>query len=282
MEGRALLFSREGPKFVPLQGFMKLSKSVRGLLLLLPAIALLGHSTSGLAAEWEEIRARGHLVVAVKDNLRPLGFRDATGNLQGLEIDIARRLAAELLGDPDAVEFVPARNQERLQLLFDDAVDLVIAQLNATPTRRRVVAFSRAYYFDGTALVTPNAAIATLRDLAGQRVAVLAGSQTAATLPRKLPSGATLVPVTSYQDALEGLERGDVTAFAGDTSVLTGWVQERPQYRLLSTNLFQRRLSVGMPKGEQYDGLRRQVDAAIVRWQESGWLSEAYQRWGLP
>ena len=35
------------------------------------------------AAELKEIQRRGYLTIAVKDNLRPLGFRDAGGKLQG-------------------------------------------------------------------------------------------------------------------------------------------------------------------------------------------------------
>ena len=35
------------------------------------------------AADLETVRQRGHLVVAVKDNSRPLGFRDERGNLVG-------------------------------------------------------------------------------------------------------------------------------------------------------------------------------------------------------
>jgi len=131
-------------------------------------------------------------------------------------------------------------------------------------------------------LVAANTAIATLEDLAGREVALLAGSQTATALPNQLPAGVTFVPVASYQDAFERLERGEVAAFAGDTSVLAGWVQEYPQYRLLLTDIFRRRLSIGMLKGAQHEPLRRQVDAAIVRWQESGWLTETHQRWGLP
>ncbi|MEM6592000.1 MAG: transporter substrate-binding domain-containing protein, partial [Cyanobacteria bacterium P01_C01_bin.73] len=46
------------------------------------------------AAELEQIEQRGYLIVAVKDNWRPLGFRDEAGELAGLEIDIAKALAA--------------------------------------------------------------------------------------------------------------------------------------------------------------------------------------------
>ena len=55
-------------------------------------------------AEWQDIEKRGNLIIGVKDNLRPLGFTDNNGNLQGFEIDIARRLAQELFGDSQAVK----------------------------------------------------------------------------------------------------------------------------------------------------------------------------------
>ncbi|MGC1393570.1 MAG: transporter substrate-binding domain-containing protein, partial [Coleofasciculaceae cyanobacterium] len=71
------------------------------------------------SATFNEIQARGKLVVGVKDNLRPLGFRDATGNLQGLEIDIAKRLAEELLGKADAVVLQPVKNIDRLNMVID-------------------------------------------------------------------------------------------------------------------------------------------------------------------
>ncbi len=74
-------------------------------------------SASVQSAELEEIERRGELIVAVKDNLRPLGFRDANGKLQGLEIDLARRLAEELLGNPDAVVLQPVTNRDRLTVV---------------------------------------------------------------------------------------------------------------------------------------------------------------------
>lgn len=248
-------------------------------------LAALGSLQVGLAAELAEIRARGKLIVAVKDNLRPLGFRDDGGRLQGFEIELARRLAAELLGDADAIVLVPISNQERLQALLEDRVDLVVAQLSATPTRNRVIEFSSAYYLERTAIVTADDAIAGWADLASKQVAVLAGSQTATSLPSELPEGATPLVVASYQEALARLDRGDAAAFAGDTSVLAGWIQEFPRYRLIplsAVDFVPRGLSVGMPKGSQYAPLRQQVNAAIARWQQSGWLVEARRRWGLP
>jgi ABC-type amino acid transport substrate-binding protein len=51
--------------------------------LLTSAFCLLPFTFPCSAAEMSEIQQRGYLQVAVKDNLPPLGFRDANGNLQG-------------------------------------------------------------------------------------------------------------------------------------------------------------------------------------------------------
>ena len=95
-----------------------------------------------LAADLETIAHRGQLVVAVKDNLRPLSFRDAKGNLQGLEIDIAKRLAQELLGKSSSVIFEPVSNRDRLAVVINGQVDVTIASVTATPSRSRIVSFS--------------------------------------------------------------------------------------------------------------------------------------------
>ena len=99
------------------------------------------------AAELAAILRRGHLIVAVKDNLRPLGFRDGTGQLQGLEIDLARRLAQDLFGTTDAVILKPVTNNNRLPAVLSGEVDLAIANVTTTANRLRLVNFSQPYYF---------------------------------------------------------------------------------------------------------------------------------------
>lgn len=233
------------------------------------------------SASLGEIGRRGQLVVAVKDNLRPLGFRDATGNLEGLEIDIARRLAAELLGSPDAVVLQPVSNLDRLNVVLDGKVDLAIAHVTATESRSRLVELSRPYYLDGTGLVTSDPSITRLNDLTTGTIAVLKGSDTIAVVQYALPNS-QLVGVDSYAAARSLLETGGVNAFAADNSVLAGWVQEYPQDRQLSVRLSGEALCVVMPKGLEYTSLRQQVNAAIARWDASGWLAQRTAAWGLP
>jgi len=232
------------------------------------------------ARELTEIESKRELKVAVKENVRPLGFINETGDLSGLEIDIASKLAEEILGDAEAVEFLAVDNVERLQVVLEDEVDLTIARVAVTTSRSRIVDFSPYYYLDGTGIVTKNKAIADIRSLPLRRIAVLNNSATIAVIRNRIPR-TTLIGVDSYEAALELVETNRADAFAGDRSILAGITQEYPNYKLLPERLSGAALAVVMPKGLQYKELRAKVNKAIADWQESGWLEERIDYWGL-
>lgn len=237
-------------------------------------------SQLSIARELTAIEAQGKLRIGVKDNLRPLGYINQQGNLVGLEIDIAHKLGEELLGDGNAVELIAVTNEERLQMVLADQVDLAIARVAVTTSRTRIVDFSPHYYLDGTGIVTNQPQLTKIEQLANQKIAVLENSATIAIVRQRMPE-AILVGVTSYQAALQLIEKQQVAAFAGDRSVLTGWVQEYPNYQLLPDRLSGSALAIVMPKGLQYQELRSQINQAIAKWQQSGWLQERIKYWGL-
>ena len=232
-----------------------------------------------IAGTLKEIRQRHKLIVAVKDNLPPLGFRK-DGNLQGLEIDIARKLAAEIFNNTESVQLIPVANQDRLKVAIDSTVDLTIARVTMTASRSKVVDFSRYYYLDGTGIITKQANIAKNSDLVGKKVAVLNNSTTIATLQYIIPQ-AKLVGVNSYQQAQELLATGKVSAVAADRSLLISWSKTDSSYHLFPNKLSTEALAIVIPKGMQYDPLRQLVDRSIDRWQTEGWLQQRIQYWGL-
>jgi polar amino acid transport system substrate-binding protein len=242
---------------------------------------LLSLAGSVSAAELAEILRRGHLIVAVKDNLRPLGFRDAAGQLQGLEIDLAHRLAQELFGDAKALVLKPVGNTDRLNLVLSGEADLAIANITATPARFRVVNFSQPYYFSGMGILVKDRQIQRLTDLANQPVAVLQGSSAIAKLQFLLPS-VQMVAINSYQQGQSLLDRGQVRAIVADSPPLIGLVQASPEYILLPTLLSAEPLAIAFPKGLQYQDLQAQLAEISDRWQSSGWLAERVRYWGLP
>jgi polar amino acid transport system substrate-binding protein len=232
------------------------------------------------AGTLKEIQQRRKLVVAVKDNTPPLGFRDRDGNLQGLEIDIARKLAAEIFSRSDAIELVPVVNQNRLKVVIDGTVDITIARVTITPNRSRVIDFSNSYYADGTGIITTQSNILKNRDLAGKKVAVLERSSTIASLQYIIPT-AQLVGVNSYQQARDLLAAGKVAAIAADRSLLVGWLSANPNYRILPDKLSVEALGIVLPKGTKYSPLLDLVNRSIASWQASGWLEERIRYWGL-
>lgn len=232
------------------------------------------------AGTLKEIQQRRKLIVAVKDNVPLLGFRDGAGNLQGLEIDIARKLATEIFGNPDSIQLLPVANQDRLKVAIEGNVDLTIARVTITATRSRVVDFSRSYYLDGTGVITKQANLNQNRDLIGKKVAVLNYSTTIATLQYMIPQ-AQLVGVNSYQQAQSLLNAGKVVAIAADRSLLLGWRKNDSSYHIFPDKLSTEALGIVIPKGLQYDPLRQLVDRSIQRWQADGWIQARIRYWGL-
>ncbi len=255
-----------------------LKRLLNPLLISLPLTILASFPT--IAVELAEIRDRGQLIVAVKDNTRPLGFINEEGKLAGLEIDLARRLAKDLLGDENALALKPVLNQDRLQLVINEQVDVAIARVSDTDARRRIVDLSPYYYLDGTGLITKDITVTNAEGLKDAKIAVLFGSSTIAVVRDRLPQ-ANLVGVNSYQEALELLESNQVKAFAADKTVLAGWTQDYPQYKLLPERLSGSPLCIAMPKGLQHKELHLAVDQAVLNWRRSGWLQERIEYWGL-
>lgn len=237
--------------------------------------------SSLVAADLATIQNRGYLIVAVKDNWRPLGFHDPSGELVGFEIDVAHRLAEAILGDASAVELRPTANSERLAAVMTDEVDVAIAGVTMTPDRMRVVNFSVPYYLDGVGIISCDRTLTRLSQLRTSRVAVLEGSGAIDSLRFQLPR-AQLIGVSSYQEAKALLEQDRADAFAGDVTVLTGWVQEFPTFHLLPSLLSADPLAVVTPRGLQYRPLQQLIDEHLSQWHETGWLEERATYWGLP
>ncbi|MBF2027294.1 MAG: transporter substrate-binding domain-containing protein [Oscillatoriales cyanobacterium C42_A2020_001] len=260
-------------KQLPVLASLLLSVTAPGFLVLTPSRVD--------AADLQTIKRRGRLIVAVKDNLRPLGFRGADGQIQGFEIDLARQLAQELLGRADAVELRPVLNQDRFKVITTGEVDFAIAKVTLTPSRFRILNLSQPYYRDGAVVATRDPAIQTWANLAGKPIAVLNDSSTVEAVRRKLPT-AVLISVPSYEEAKAAIERGQALAVAADASVLAGWVQEFPQYRLLSPFLSTQDLVIAFPKGQQYEELRQEIEQILRRLYTRGWLEQRANYWGLP
>lgn len=224
----------------------------------------------------DKIKKRGKLVIGVKDNLYPLGFRDRIGNLAGLEIDIARELAKEL---NFPIELVPLKNRDRLSALQNNQVDLAIAQITVTNNRSRLIDFSLPYYTDSTVAIAKRGT--TFQELSQpSAIGVLKNSAAIAVIQSQFPQTA-IIGASSYVDGLDALQSGKVKAFVGDRTSLTQWLKEHPDFEIIGQPLAVHSLAIALPRGLQHLDLRDQVFDIVEKWRKNGWLKERADFWGL-
>ena len=119
------------------------------------ASASLRPSTEAGPAE-EAIRQRGRLIVGLDQSTNLFSFRDpVSGQLQGFDVDIAREIARDLVGDPSKVEFRLLTSPERITALEDQTVDIVVNAMTITCARAEQIAFSTVYFEASQRLLVP-------------------------------------------------------------------------------------------------------------------------------
>ena len=241
------------------------------------AITLLGLwlPCAGFGQTWQKVQERQYLLVGVKDNTPPLGWRDTQGNLQGLEIDIARELAQELLGDRNAVQFVVLSNRERISAL--PRLDMVIAQMTVTANRQRLMDFSLPYYTDSTVVIARRGL--SSKDLRG--ILVLKGSTAITVVQNHFPQVPT-IGIDSYRQGVVALRQNPQFGLAGDLAILSPWLRENTDYGLVGGRLSFHSLAIALPKGLDSAELRQRVRQALTKWRSNGWLEQRQRAWGLP
>jgi polar amino acid transport system substrate-binding protein len=184
------------------------------VVVLLVAIPLLWQ-TVGIARDrvWDHIQTSGQWLVGMDPSFPPFEHLDEAGRPVGFDVDLARAIAAhwgveaqiEGLGFDGLVDAVQAGR-----------LDSAISALPYQPERTEDVAFSGAYFEAGLVLVTPtgSAAVASVDDLAGRRLAVEWGSEgdvQARLLRRRFPD-LVLLPSDTSQAALLAVADGQADA----------------------------------------------------------------------
>jgi polar amino acid transport system substrate-binding protein len=222
----------------------------------------------------ERVRQSGKIKVAISA-LQPMN------RLQGFELDLARKLAEDLLGNAQALELLPARSEERLAWVEQERVDMAIAQVSVTPERTKIVDFSPSYYRGGQGFVFPkNMPIQRLSDLAHRKVVVLEKSSSALLLAALLPE-AIQIPVTTYQQGFEQLLAGSAQVFTADDHILLEWLAIQPAYSLLPQRMGSYSFAIALPKGLASASWRAWIQANLEKLDRSGWLEERKKYWQL-
>ena len=111
-------------------------------------------SGDGLLAE---VRDRGTLNCGVNNAVPGFGVVDDAGEFSGFDIDFCRVIAAAVLGDAEAVEYVPLTAEQRFTSLAAGEIDVLVRNTTRTASRDGTenAAFAATTFYDGQGMMVP-------------------------------------------------------------------------------------------------------------------------------
>lgn len=249
--------------------------------LLLFCLFLTGCSARKPQDDYQAIKERGKLIVGVRSDTRPFGYRNIEGKLQGYDIDLARIIAKHIFTNMNAVEFVPVTASNRISMLNSGKVDMLIATMSITDQRRLVVDFSTPYYMAGQAiLVRNNTDIASIRQLSGRRVIIVYGSTGEMSVRMNAPE-AIIRGYKNYAHAYQALKNGEADAMIADDTILYNLALDDPSVKILDKRFSKEPYAVAFRKGKESEKLRESVNFTIELLQHSGKLRDLQTKWGI-
>lgn len=228
-----------------------------------------------------EIYKRGRIIVGVDQSLNLLSFRDfSTGELSGFEVSLAQEIAADIFGDPDAVEFRFVDSNERIAALEDGTVDVVLRTMTVTDARREKALFSAPYLTARAGvLVSSPGGDASPEDVEDGRICVSRGSTTE-DLIRHLSPNNMLLLVGNWSDCLIALQNDQAEIVVADDTILAGINDQDPATAIVQHDLNKESYAAGVSK--KNPGLVRQINATLERIANDGTWQSLYNTWFGP
>lgn len=237
------------------------------------------------SSRYDQIIARGTLIVGVQDDFPPLSYRDDADELVGFEIAMARQLAQRWLGDEAAVEFKLVTPQNRLNQLADGTVDLLIAALTLTQADEQTIDFSQIYLADHLdLLVSADSNIAELQDLDGATIAGVRGTTALSRLAEIAAAqniSITQTPARDYASAVQAQQRNEISATVAARGFLAMVAHSNPDegWAVLGVGdqIGVESYRIGIPEGDAK--LQSMVNCTLQAMQADGAYDQLYAAW---
>ncbi|MGW5495226.1 glutamate ABC transporter substrate-binding protein [Streptomyces olivaceoviridis] len=231
--------------------------------------------------------AKRKLIVGVDQNSYRWGYRNPNtegARLEGFDIDLVHRIAEDILGDPDAVQFKAIPTNQRIPAIEDGRVDMVVRTMTITCDRLEHVAFSAPYFKTGQQVLAPKSSPITGYDasLAHKKVCTAAGSTALAKLEAdrkggRLPATTDLsTTVPNQLDCLVRLQLGEVDAVVTDGALAASQAAQDPTVELKGAPFTTEYYGVAMKKDA--GDLVRRVNRVLVDYRAHGWQT-SYDDW---
>ncbi|NUU21198.1 MAG: glutamate ABC transporter substrate-binding protein [Streptomycetaceae bacterium] len=234
-------------------------------------------------AKIQEIRQRGTLRVGVDQNSFNWGYRDpASGQIRGFDIDLARAIAASILGDAPKISFIAVPTAKRIEAVKSGQVDMVVRTMTITCERMKEVAFSKPYFRVSQSLVVPRSVpdMTVAEGVRGKRVCAAdeSGSE------RELESGryapAEVKIVENQLDCLVLMQLGRIDATLADTTLAYAQQAQDPMVRVLDERIVPAFMGVAI--SQSAPDLVAWVNQVLAEYTAGDGWRNSYEAWLAP
>ena len=231
------------------------------------------------ADELQDIKSSGVLVVGVKADYPPFGYLSPTGANIGIEPDLAANLAQRL---GVKVQFVSVVAANRIQFLQQGKINLLIATMNDTPAREKIVDIIHPnYYASGYNVMAPKTIKLTdWTQLKGMPVCAIQGSFYNKDVGEQY--GANLIAFTGVAEALAALQQGRCNAFVYDDTAIEGklldpsWKAYEMPLKTLGASPWGMAIKNGEP------ALSAFMSKESEDWAKTGYILSLETKYGIP
>ena len=178
-------------------------------------------------SRFDEIKNRGDLICATRNDIPGWGAIDAQGNPVGFDIDTCRAVAAAVLGDSEAFQIRYITASERGPALQSGNIDLLVRSATWTTSRDASWGnYTITMFYDGQGFMVPKALGVTYAyDLSGAAVCVTAGTTTELNMADFFRQNEFDYNPQVFEEtdtALEAYDAGQCDVVTSNTSLLAG------------------------------------------------------------
>ncbi len=179
----------------------------------------------------DTVISRGKLICGVSGSAVAFSETQADGSVTGFDADYCRAVAAAVLGDATAVEFVPLSASERFTAVQTGEVDVLIRNTTWTQSRDTDVGmdFGPTTYYDGQQLMARESdgftSDSTIADIDGAVVCVNAGTTTEKNITEAADAAGVTITLKTFEESdavYDGLIDGSCDIATTDGSGLVG------------------------------------------------------------
>jgi ABC-type amino acid transport substrate-binding protein len=224
--------------------------------------------------------------IAYREDAPPFSYKDKIGEAGGFMVDLCRAVAKKLAEQRNLSElkvvFVPVTAADRFEAITQQKADLLCEPTTATLSRREQVDFSIPTFLDGASLMVRADGPKSLRDLAGKKIGVLAGTTTEEALRNTLKEGGIsgdVVAARTHGEGLAMLDDGKISAYFGDRSILLFLIKDSKapeKLRLADDYLSVEPYALALARGDS--DFRLAVDRALSHIYRSGEIVSIFER----